>query len=76
MLLMVMVGLAFWNVATSSSHSLCCTGNWAAGGAQSMLTVTLPLDELGAGVLEHAAAPSPSAATAVTAAIMRLPDHR
>ena len=41
-----------------------------------MLTVTLPPDELGALVLEQAAAPSPSAATAVTAAIVRLPDHR
>ena len=73
---MVIVGLAFWNVATSSSHSLCCTGNWAAGGAQSMLMLTLPPDELGAGLLEQAAAPSPSAATAVTAANFRPPYHR
>ena len=39
---MVMLGFAFSKRATSSTHSLCCTGCCAAGGAQSMLTVTLP----------------------------------
>jgi hypothetical protein len=42
---MVMLGFAFSKRATSSTHSLCCTGIWAAGGAQLMLTVTLPPDE-------------------------------
>jgi hypothetical protein len=37
---MVMLGLAFSKIATSSSHSLCCCGCWEAGGAQSMLIVT------------------------------------
>jgi hypothetical protein len=35
-----MFGLAFSNSAMSSSHSLCWTGCWDAGGAQSMLIVT------------------------------------
>jgi len=37
-----MFGLAFSKRAMSSTHSLCCTGCWAAGGAQSMEIVTLP----------------------------------
>ncbi len=73
-----MFGFAFSKIATSSTHSLCCTGFSAAGGAQSMLTVTLPpLAALGALLLlEQAAAPSPRHATAVTAASLRKPASR
>ena len=41
MLWIVMFGLAFSKIATSSVHSLCCTGELA-GGAQSTLMVTWP----------------------------------
>src|ERR1700750_1294707 len=68
---MVMVGLAFSKMATSSSHSLCCTGCCAAGGAQSMLIVTLPPDPDAAlpalELLEQAAAARPRPAMAATA---------
>src|SRR5580658_4396759 len=71
MLSMVMLGFAFSEVATSSFHSLCCSGELA-GGAQSTLIVTWPLAELlAAVVLPHAAAPSPRAATTVIPAIIR-----
>jgi hypothetical protein len=59
-----MVGFCFSKSATSSFHSLCCSGELA-GGAQSTLIVTWPpLAEPGAAeLLEHAAAPSTRAAT-------------
>jgi hypothetical protein len=41
-----------------------------------MLMLTAPPDELDALPLEQAAAPSPSAATAVTAPSFRPPDHQ
>ena len=68
----VMSGLAFSKMATSSSHSLCCTGCCAAGGAQSMLIVTLPPARprslpLAAELLEQAAAARTMPATAATA---------
>src|SRR5882672_5985386 len=74
---MVMLGLAFSKMATSASHSLCCTGCCAAGGAQSMLIVTLPPEPapalpepelLEAELLEQAAAARtrPATATATT----------
>jgi hypothetical protein len=43
---MVMLGFAFSKMAMSSTHSLCCTGSCAAGGAQSMEMVTGLLLEL------------------------------
>jgi hypothetical protein len=55
---------------------LCWTGFWAAGGAQLMLIVTLPLEELGAGVLEQAEAARLRLATAAKAAAMRQPASR
>jgi hypothetical protein len=69
---MVMVGFCFSKIATSSFHSLCCCGALA-GGAQSTLIVTWPplAELLVAGLLEHAAAPSPRAATTVIPAIWR-----
>src|SRR5260370_6502937 len=71
-----MFRFAFAKRATSSNHSLCCTGLLACVGAQLMLMVTLPSpDEFGALLLEQAAAPSPSAATAATA-VMRPPCRR
>src|ERR1035437_7732759 len=76
MLLMVMVGFCFSKIATSSFHSLCCCGALA-GGAQSTLIVTWPplAELLAAGLLEHAAAPSPRAATTVRPAIWRWLAH-
>src|SRR5689334_8333391 len=47
MLWMVMFGFSFWKVATSSFHSLYCTGE-AGGGAQLTLIVTWPPEALGA----------------------------
>jgi hypothetical protein len=68
---MVMLGCSFSKVATSSFHSLYCCAELA-GGAQSTLIVAWPLAELlAAGLLPHAAAPSPRAATTVIPAIMR-----
>jgi hypothetical protein len=75
MLWIVMSGFCFWNVPTSSSHSLCWAGELD-GGAQSTLIVTLPPAAELAGVLEHAAAASPRAATAATPAICRQPPRR
>src|ERR1700733_10902004 len=72
MLLIVMLGLAFSKMPTSSTHSLCCTGCCAAGGAQSMLTVTLPpaaVVPLAVELLEEQAAAvrtRPNAASATT----------
>ncbi len=71
-LLTVMFGFCFSKMATSASHSLCCTGELA-GGAQSTLIVTWPplLPPLAAGLLEQAAAASPRAAKTVKPASWR-----
>ena len=73
MLSIVMFGFCFSKIATSSFHSLCCCGALA-GGAQSTLIVTWPpllLASVAAGLLEHAAALSPRAATTEIPAILR-----
>src|SRR5260370_9900826 len=72
-----MFGLAFSNRATSATHSLCCTGCCAAGGAQLMEIVTGPLVPLpaavplGDGLLEQAAAVRTRPAAAAAAATTR-----
>src|ERR1700678_4557258 len=77
MLWIVMLGLAFSNVATSSFHSLYGTGE-DEGGAQRPVTVTWPVveavDPEVVPLLEHAAtAARPRTAVTVTAATFREP---
>src|SRR6185437_6094605 len=75
--LIVIVGLAFSNVATSASHSLRCPA-WLVGGSQGTVIVTGPSPPAGAAALlppllplEHAAADRLRPATRTRAAVLR-----